>query len=271
MAPLGHAASPSRGCNRRALHHVPERAGPNSSPCSQRGPQLLPCLQRGPQLLPLLAGGGREGVKRSGDTRSKAALTPPNPPLHAGEGAPTSPLLAGERVPTPPPACRGRPGGGEAVGRHPLESRPHPSPTLPCTQGREPQLRRSLQESEPQLLPLLAGGGREGVKRSGRRAPKPTSPLPNPPLHAGEGAPTSPLLAGERAPTPPPACRGRPGGGEAGPGRHSSRLTTRSGSPPSTYSRPPGTSAVRSRCRAMRPARGCRPSSAPTRTANAKS
>ena len=58
-----------------------------------------------------------------------------------------------------------------------------------------------------------------------------------------------------------------------GPGYAPAHLSgiSRSGDPPSTNSRPSGTNTAARHTRARSPARGCRPSSAPTRTATARS
>ena len=113
--------------------------------------------------LSLLA---REGWEHVRSCRRASPL--PNPPLRAEEGAqqPNPSLLAGE-------AARQTKRAGFVFA---------------CTiDSQRPALR---------LLPLLAGGGWEGV-RSSRKA----TPLPNPPLRAGEGAqqPNPSLLAGEAA------------------------------------------------------------------------
>ena len=121
------------------------------------------------RLLPLLAGRGWEGVRFS-----RKALPLPNPPLRAGEGAQPQrrrahrllPPLAGEGAQTNEPF------------------------------GLVTALTTHAQLLSYRLLPLLAGGGWEGVRSSHK-----ASPLPNPPLRAGEGAqqPNPSLLAGEAA------------------------------------------------------------------------
>ena len=80
-----------------------------------------------------------------------------------------------------------------------------PTPALPCKQGRE-QGSAGCEPPVPhdQYLPLLAGGGQEGVLCGLQSCPEP--PLPNPPLQAGEGARQRWLRATSSARSIPPPC-----------------------------------------------------------------
>ena len=85
----------------------------------------------------------------------------------------------------PPPACRGRSGGGGPGGAQSTPPQPSPARRGGSRSGcRHVGGARSCAKApHDRLLPLRAGGGREGVAPAERRAP-----LPSPPLHAGEGA-----------------------------------------------------------------------------------
>ena len=238
------------------LRHLPPcraRFATCPMPGSLRHSPLLPgSLRHSP--LPLLAGGGWEGVAlgdppqplpnsplQAGEgagakarTRRDACPFPPPGPLRkltptAGLAPPLASTAGFASPLAPPPACR------EAGRGSLLAARRNPSQPSPASRGGRQSKARTRRDACPfpppgplrhlpllpgslrhSPLPLLAGGGWEGVALRDHRR--------NPPLQAGEGAGARHALIPRRLPSaaglasplaPPPACRGRLGGGRS--------------------------------------------------------